>query len=217
MNADSFLQELDALKAERLAAIDGAGQSSLLGRASGDAKAMLQVALANEIGVCELAAAWTPSTPEVDVKIAFARQAGDEAGHFELVGDRLMALGFDPEGFRPPGPNPLFDYLRSLSTTVERVAAGLYTLESIAYVVNENFIDFCSQRGDAETVRIYRQYIQPDERRHYGLGRRLLAEYATDAESQARAREAVRRVFELATAARVQAAARLGTACIPGC
>ena len=217
MNADTFLQELDALKADRLAPIVAAGRSSLLGPASGDAKAMLQVALANEINVCELAAAWTPSTSEIDVKIAFARQAGDEAGHFELVGDRLLALGFDPEGFRPPGANPLFEYLRGLSSTVERVAAGLYTLESIAYAVNEDFIDFCSQRGDAETVRIYSKYIQPDEKRHYMLGRRLLAEYATDASSQTRAREVVGRVFEMATAGRTQAAARLGTSCLPGC
>jgi uncharacterized ferritin-like protein (DUF455 family) len=217
MNADTFLQELDGLKAGRLAAIVGAGQTSLSGAESGDTKAMLKIALANEINVCELAAAWTPSTPEVDVKIAFARQAGDEAGHFELVGDRLMALGFDTDGFRLPGANPLFEYLRGLSSTVERVAAGLYTLESIAYAVNENFIDFCSQRGDAETVRIYRKYIQPDEQRHYGLGRQLLAEYATDAGSQTRAREVVGRVFEMATAARAQAAARLGTSCLPGC
>ncbi len=49
---------------------------------------MLQVALANEISVSELAAAWMPSTQEVDVKIALARQAGDEAGHFQLVADR---------------------------------------------------------------------------------------------------------------------------------
>lgn len=217
MNADGFLQELDALKAERLAAIVGAGQLSLLGQASGDAKAMLQVALTNEINVCELAAAWTPSTPEVDVKIAFARQSGDEAGHFELVGGRLAAMGFDVDGFRPPGASPLFDYLRSLPTTVERVAAGLYTLESIAYAVNEDFIDFCSQRGDAGTVRIYREYIQPDEQRHYRLGRKLLAKYATEAASQARAKEAVGRVLEIATAARAQAAARLGTACLPGC
>ncbi len=217
MNADAFLQELDAFKAERLSPIVGAGQTSLLGPASGDAKAMLQVALANEISVCELAAAWTPSTPEVDVKIALARQAGDEAGHFQLVADRLVALGFDLESFRPPGPNPLFDYLRGLSTTVERVAAGLFTLESMAYAVNENFMAFCSQRGDAQTVRIYRKYIQPDEQRHHRLGRQLLAKYATEPGSQVRAKEVVEKVLEIAMAARAQAAARLGAACLPGC
>jgi uncharacterized ferritin-like protein (DUF455 family) len=217
MNAETFLQEMDALKAERLAIIVGAGQSSVLSPASGDAKAMLQVALANEINACELAAAWTPSTPEVDVKLAFARQSGDEAGHFELVGRRLAAFGFDLEGYRPPGVNPLFEYLSSLSSTVERVAAGLYTLESIAYAVNQNFMDFCDQHGDAETVRIYHDYIQPDERRHYALGRQLLAKYATGPGSQARAREAVGKVLDIAIATRAQAAARLGTACLPGC
>jgi uncharacterized ferritin-like protein (DUF455 family) len=178
---------------------------------------MLQLALANEISVSEMAAAWMPSTPEVDVKIALARQAGDEARHFELVADRLVALGFELAGFQPPGANPLSDYLRGLSTTVERVAAGLFTLESIAYEVNENFMAFCGRRGDAETVRIYREYIQPDELRHHKLVRQLLAKYAREPESQQRAKEAVGRVLEIATAARAQAAARMGTACFPGC
>jgi uncharacterized ferritin-like protein (DUF455 family) len=217
MDASSFVQELDAFKAERLAPIIGASQTSLLGGAAGDAEKMLQVALVNEISVSELAAAWMPSTPEVDVKIALARQAGDEAGHFQLVADRLVDLGFELAGFRPPGANPLFDYLRGLSTTVERVAAGLFTLESIAYAVNENFMAFCHQRGDAETVRIYREYIQPDELRHHRLGRQLLVKYAADPESQQRAKEVVGRVLEIATAVRAQAAARMGTACLPGC
>jgi uncharacterized ferritin-like protein (DUF455 family) len=217
MMADIFLQELDVIKAERIAAITRAGQTSLRGGAPGEAKAMLQIALANEINVCELAAAWLPSTPEVDVKIALARQAGDEAGHFQLVADRLLALGFNSDEFRPPGAHPLFDYLRGLSGTVERVAAGLFTLESIAYAVNENFMAFCSQRGDAETVRLYREYIQPDEQRHHGLGRKLLAKYATQAQLQARAKEVVDKVFELASATRAQTAARLGAACLPGC
>ena len=217
MDAIAFVQELDAFKVERLAPIVGAGQTSLLGGAPGDAKKMLQVALANEISVSELAAAWMPNTPEVDVKIAFARQAGDEAGHFELVAERLVALDFDIAGFRPPGANPLFDYLRSLSTTVERVAAGLFALESIAYAVNENFMAFCDRRGDAGTVRIYREFIQPDEQRHQQLGRQLLVKYAADSISQDRARSAVGRVLEIAAAARAQAAERIGSACFPGC
>src|SRR5262245_43348697 len=187
MEADAFLQALDAFRAQRLAPVVGAGRTSLADGASVDARTMLQIALANEIGVSELAAAWMPGTPEVEVKIALARQSGDEAGHFELVADRLAALGFDLTSFRPPAANPLFDYLRGLATTVERLAGGLYTLESIAYAVNENFMAFCQQRGDTETVRIYREYIQPDELRHHQLGRQLLAKYAADPQSQQRA------------------------------
>ena len=215
--ANGFVQELEAFERERLALITGAGQTSLEGDTAGDSKQLLQIALGNEISVSELAAAWMPSTAELDVKIAFARQVGDEAGHFQLVADRLRALDFDVAGFRVPGPNPLFEYLRGLTTTVERVAGGLFALESIAYAVNQNFMAWCAQRGDDETVRIYREYIQPDELHHHELGRDLLAIYAIDAAAQTRAREVVGRVFEIASAARSQAAVKLGTACFPGC
>jgi uncharacterized ferritin-like protein (DUF455 family) len=218
MDASRLVRELEGFKAERLLPIVGAGLTSLADDGSrGEAKTLLQAALANEIGVSELAAAWMPSTAEIDVKLAFARQAGDEAAHFQLVADRLSALGFDVATFRMPGENPLFDYLRGLSTTVERIAAGLFTLESIAYAVNENFMRFCAQRGDAETVRIYREYIQPDERTHQELGQRLLAKHATTPAHERLARETVGRVMDIATAARAKVALRMGSACFPGC
>ena len=218
MDPTAFVQELEAFKAERLAPIVGAGQTALAEHASGgDPKELLRVALVNEISVAELAAVWIPRTPEVDVKIAFARQAGDEAGHFQLVAQRLAALGFDAAAFAPPPDNALFTYMKGLETTVERIAAGLVTLESIAYGVNENFMALCASRGDAETVRIYRDYIQPDERAHQQLGQSLLAKYATTPELQTLARATVARVLEIATAARAQAAAKLGTAAFPGC
>ena len=212
----AFVDELEYWKSQRLAPIVGAGRMSLGGDAQGDPTQLLQVALANEINVSELAAAWMPTTRELDVKLAFARQAGDEAGHFQLVADRLTALGFDVATFAQTD-NPLFQYLRGLTSTVARIAAGLFTLESIAYGVNENFMALCERRGDAETVRIYREYIQPDERAHQQLGQRLLAKYATTPELQEIARDTVTRVFEIASATRASAAARLGTACIPGC
>jgi hypothetical protein len=76
---------------------------------------------------------------------------------------------------------------------------------------------FCEQRGDAETVRIYREYIQPDERAHQQLGQRLLAKYAVTPELEQLARDTVSRLLEIAGATRASAAARLGTACFPGC
>jgi uncharacterized ferritin-like protein (DUF455 family) len=182
-----------------------------------DSQRLLQVALANEINVSELAARWMPTTRELDVKLAFARQAGDEAGHFQLVAERLAALGFDVAAFAPPAPNALFAYLHSLDGTIERIAAGLYALEAVAYAVNESFIAYCARRGDDETVRIYREYIQPDERAHHELGKRLLAKYARTPEQQALARATAAKVIELATVTRAKAAETLGVACFPGC
>jgi uncharacterized ferritin-like protein (DUF455 family) len=212
----AWLDELEAFKSQRLDPLLGAGRMSLAGEPGGDPTQLLQIALANEINVSELAAAWMPTTREIDVKLAFARQAGDEAGHFQLVSDRLAALGFDVASFAP-ADNPLFQYLRGLSSTVERIAAGLFTLESIAYGVNENFMALCERRGDHETVRIYREYIQPDEQHHQQLGQRLLVKYATTPELQDVARTTVGRLLEIAGATRASAAARLGTACFPGC
>ncbi len=217
MDSIAFVTELEAFKAERLGPILGAGQLALGSPSSTEPRQLLQVALANEISVSDLAALWIPSTHEVDVKIAFARQTGDEANHFNLVADRLAALGFDVAAWTPPADNALFAYLKSLVTTVERIAAGLFTLESIAHGVNENFMAYCASKGDDETVRIYREYIQPDELAHQRLGAALLAKYATTAELQAAARGAVSRVLEIATAARAKAAVNLGTACFPGC
>ena len=214
MEPSAFVVDLERFKSERLTPILAAGQTTLTG---GDPQQLLQVALANEISVSELAAIWIPTTREIDVKLAFARQAGDEANHFQLVADRLSALGFDAAAFQPPPDNALFTYLKTLESTVQRIAAGLFTLEAIAYGVNENFMAYCASRGDDETVRIYREYIQPDERAHQQLGGVLLAKYCATSEVQDVARATVGKVLEIAAAARAQAATRLGTACFPGC
>ena len=213
MDGTAFVIELEAAKAARLAPIVDAGRAST----TGDARQLLQVALANEINVSELAAAWMPSTPELDVKLAFARQAGDEAGHFQLVADRLATLGFDVSTFVQPPENALFHYLRSLHSTVERIAAGLVGLEAVAYAANEEFMAYCAAQGDDETVRIYREYIQPDERAHQQLGQRLLAKYATTPELQRLATDTVMTVLEIAATSRARAAERLGATCLPGC
>lgn len=209
-----FADELAAHAHDRLAQIIDAGRDA---SGAADSRALLQVALANEIAVSELAAAWVGTTPELDVRLAFARQAGDEAGHFQLVAERLRALGFDPDGFAPPPANPLFQHLAALEGTVERVAAGLYALESIAYGVNEHFIAYCRARGDAETVRLYETIIQPEEREHQAIGRALLDKHAATADARARALATVDRVLELARGSRAAAATRLGVACLPGC
>jgi hypothetical protein len=218
MDSRSFVRELEAFKAERLRPISEAGRIALAGEGpmvGGDK--LLEVALANEISVSDLAARWMPNTREVDVKIAFARQSGDEAGHFQLVAERLAKLGFDFDNYQPPPANPLFEYLRTLDLTVERIAAGLFTLEAIAYDVNESFIAYCQKQGDRETVRIYRDIIQPEERAHEALGRELLAKYAVDGTLQLRAKEVVAKVLEIASSSRAKAAEKLGTACFPGC
>jgi hypothetical protein len=222
MDSKTFVKELEATNQAALAEI---GQTSLSAGEPAAASAeavtkvprLLQIALANEISVSELAAAWMPSTPEADVKITLAQQVGDEADHFRLVEGRLNALGVSTAEFIPPALNPLFAYLRSLETTVERIAAGPFTLESIAFQVNDQFMKFCEALGERETVLLYQSRIQPDEMHHHRLGASLLEKYAITPEAQQRARQAAAKTLELARQMRLLTAQKLGTACFPGC
>jgi uncharacterized ferritin-like protein (DUF455 family) len=180
---------------------------------------LLKVALKNEIEATEIAARWLVAESDVDVKLAFARQVGDEAKHYRLIAERLRDLGFDPGAVDPlaKGFGPLFNYLDSLTTTVERVAAGQFTREAIAVVKNRQFIEFCERAGDATTATLYRDIIEPDERYHHDLGRRLLLRLATTPEAQDAARRVARRTLELAEELQVKALAAAGIHHAPGC
>src|SRR5689334_21211606 len=102
---------------------------------------LLRIALRNELEAAEVAAAWLVDPAELDVKLALARQCGDEAKHYGWIAERAHQLGDDLEGFDPraPAPSPLSAYLRSLGSTVERAAAGPFTREAIALVRNQVF------------------------------------------------------------------------------
>jgi 1,2-phenylacetyl-CoA epoxidase catalytic subunit len=180
---------------------------------------LLKVALRNEIEATEIAARWLVATPDVEVKMAFARQAGDEAKHYRMIAERLGELGFDARGFDPlaQGFGPLFQYLDSLGTTVERVAAGQFTREAIAVVKNRQFIEFCERAGDRVTAALYRDVIEPDEHFHHQLGRSLLLKLAASPEAQEAARRAAARTLALAEELQGAALRTAGIHHAPGC
>jgi uncharacterized ferritin-like protein (DUF455 family) len=217
MNVESFLAELDAQNAAALERI--ATGTAREPSAEVTVARLLGLALKNELEATECAAMWLASTPEVDVKLALARQAGDEAKHFRLIADRLGQLGapVDVAAFQAGSRSPLLAYLATLEGTVERVAAGQFTREALAVVRNEEFIRFCEAQGDAETAALYRDVIQPDEKHHHELGRRLLARLATDVAAQDSARATSRRTLELAEELQEIARLKMGVSRAPGC
>jgi 1,2-phenylacetyl-CoA epoxidase catalytic subunit len=180
---------------------------------------LLTIALKNEIEATEIAARWLVATDEVDVKLALARQVGDEAKHYRMIAERLRELGVDSKRVNPlaKGWGPLFQFLDTLPTTVERVAAGQFTREAIAVVKNRQFIDFCDRAGDPRTASLYRDVIEPDERYHHELGRTLLLRLATTAPAQDAARRAARRTLELAEELQTAAFRTAGIHHAPGC
>jgi uncharacterized ferritin-like protein (DUF455 family) len=217
MDVERFVDELEQ---ENRALLDALAAKSAAGDAPAlDVAALLKLALRNEYEATELAAAWLVDTAELDAKLAFARQCGDEAKHYRWIEERLRALGHDASGFDPaaPGPSPLLAHLRTLRSTVERAAAGPFTREAIAVARNHVFADFCEQRGDHETAALYRDRIQPDEQHHHELGRRLLLKYATTPEAQSRARAAAQSTLRIADEAQELARLKAGVSRAPGC
>jgi bacterioferritin (cytochrome b1) len=219
MTAEEFVARLDAENQRLLWLL--APDETLRPEVEGNLNVLnlLKVALKNEIEATEIAARWLVTTDDVAVKLAFARQVGDEAKHYRMIADRLRALGFDPAGFDPlaKGYGPLFTYLTTLESTVERVAAGQFTREAIAVVKNRQFIEFCEHAGDRETATMYRDVIEPDERYHHELGRSLLLRLATTPEAQTAATAAARRTLALAEELQQAALSTAGIHHAPGC
>jgi hypothetical protein len=134
-----------------------------------------------------------------------------------LIQKRLGELGVDTEGFDPSPRSPMLVYLTSLTSTVERVAAGQFAREALAVVRNDEFVRFCISRGDEATAGLYREIIQPDERHHHELGRALLGKLAVTEAAQKAARRAARRTLELAEELQEIARMKRGISRAPGC
>ena len=219
MTAEEFVRDLDARNQAILKRL--APDATLKPEVEGDLTVLnlLKVALKNEIEATEIAARWQVTTDDVDVKMAFARQAGDEAKHYRMIADRLRELGFEAAGFNPlaKGYGPLFQYLETLKTTVERVAAGQFTREAIAVVKNRQFIEFCDRAGDKTTATLYRDVIEPDEYFHHQLGRSLLLRFAITPDDQEAARRAAARTMSLAEEIQLAALKTAGIHHAPGC
>jgi hypothetical protein len=215
MSPDAFLAELDAQNASALdrIAIAAAREPA----ADLTVARLLFLALKNELEATECAAGWIATTRAVDVKLALARQAGDEAKHFRLIEKRLAELGVDTSTYDPGPRSPLLQYLGGLESTVERVAAGQFTREALAVVRNDEFIRFCVARGDETTAALYRDVIQPDEQHHHELGRTLLAKFAISDGDREAARRASAGTLDLAEELQEVARLKLGISRAPGC
>jgi len=216
--AQDFVRELDGMVAARLDALRAAALSSEPAPELG-VKELLASALKKELEASEEAAMWMARETDVDVKLALARQCGDEAKHYRLIEQRLRELGADPSKMQPlsEGYSPMYAFLAALETTVERVAAGPFAREALAKVTNQVFIEFCESRQDHATARLYRDVIQPDEAHHHEMGRRLLERFAVTEEDQKRARRAVDRTLEIASELQELVRLKKGIARAPGC
>ncbi len=200
MDSKAFVKSL-VDEMQRL--FDGLGEHGALEAESGgqvEIRTLLKLAMTSELEASEIAAHWLPSTKEIEAKTLFAEQCSDEMRHYNLIQARVGALGEDMSVFDPlaDGYSPLYHYLQSLQSTVERVAAGPFACEAVAEVRNNQFIAFCHSIGDTKTARLYEEVIQPEEVHHHRRGREFLEKHATTPELQELAATAMRSSLAIA-------------------
>ena len=218
-DARAFVDEMRQYVADKLASLDLLKDEEPGTADRQEVIRRLKVALKNELEAAELAAVWIPSTPEIDVKLALARQAGDEARHYHLIEKHLEAMGVSLAGFEPAaeGYGPMYNLLRGFDSTVERLAGAHFTREALALKKNDQFIEFCERAGAQETADLYRKHIQPDEGWHVDIGHRFLQRYASSEEDQGKARRAVEAVLDLAVKVQRKQFQELKLSHAPGC
>ena len=199
MDGPEFVAGLVAEMQELFAGLGEQGALEAESQGRVEIPTLLRLAQRSELEAAELAAAWLPTTPDLEVKMLFAEQCADEMKHYRLIGDRLAELGEAGIAFDPAeGYGPLYSYLLALASAVERVAAGPFAREAIAEVRNAQFIDFCERSGDAATARLYRDVIQPEEVHHHRRGREVLERLCADDTAQRLAATAVRSTLAIA-------------------
>jgi hypothetical protein len=78
-----------------------------------------------EVRLMEVAAAWTPTTPEMEVKVLFGRHIWDFARHADALGKRTFELRRpEQHSLRPVEPYArLLDDVGALTGTAERLSA----------------------------------------------------------------------------------------------
>lgn len=215
----SFVQDLEDYVDQKLSSLDLLKEPAIGSVDPSEIVRRLKIALKNELEASEIAALWMPTTLETEVKLALARQVGDEAKHYRLIEQHLEYMGVDLRDFNPgaDGYGPMFQLLAGFQTTVERIGAAQFTRESLALKKNEQFIEFCEAAGDHATAALYREHIQPDEQWHVQLGRTVLEKYANTPELQLQARRAVEAVLDLAIKIQNKQLKEMRVSHAPGC
>lgn len=131
-----------------------------------------------EVRLMELAAAWTPTTPEMEVKVMFGRHIFDFAQHADALGKRTFELR-QPMHYtvRPDDVAAVIDREAAAVATAERIDA-LY--DKLLPLVEKRYREYLADTDpilDEPSIIIIERILQ-DVARHRGDARNVRAEVA---------------------------------------
>jgi hypothetical protein len=195
--SETFVTELDAKNQERIQRVIDA-LSAGLAKEGFEVTDVLRLVYKATIEAAEVAALWVSDCEELEMKLSLAEQCGDGSRQCRQLAARLAELGTPAYDPREGGYSKLFAFLRSLQTAEERSAAGYVTAKALSMARLGHLAAFVTAKGDADTARLLTEGLLAQEQRYYEEGKRLLAEAATNEESQARGRRSAYRTIDLA-------------------
>jgi hypothetical protein len=159
----------------------------------------LQFGVVMERKAAEVSAPWVARLPELELQHCLSEYVSNELKHASILRTRVSELNGDPDAL---WLNPLdelkelWDFHASLASFCELFASVQYGHEEFFPRTSKSFIERV-EPIDPTTAAIYRDTLLADEESHEWLAPEILRRYATDALTQQRCLEALKKGCEL--------------------
>lgn len=159
----------------------------------------LQFGVVMERKAAEVTAPWVSKIPDLDLQQPMSEYVVNELKHTSILRKRITELNGDPDAlWNAPLKElkELWDFHSSLGSLCELIASVQFGHEEFFPRTSKSFIERVTPI-DPTTASIYRDTLLADEAGHEWIAPEILRRYATDAESQQKCLEALKKGCEL--------------------
>lgn len=159
----------------------------------------LQFGVVMERKAAEVTAPWVGKIPDLDLQQPMSEYVVNELKHTAILRKRIGELHGDPDGlWNDPLPElkELWDFHAGLGSLCELIASVQFGHEEFFPRTSRSFIERV-EPIDPLTASIYRDTLLADEAGHEWIAPEILSRYATDAATQEKCLEALKKGCEL--------------------
>ena len=159
----------------------------------------LQFGVVMERKAAEVTARWVGQIPDLDLQQPMSEYVVNELKHTSILRQRIKELNGDPDVlWNEPLPElkELWDFHASLTSLCELIASVQFGHEEFFPRTSKSFIERVAPI-DPKTASIYRDTLLADEAGHEWIAPEILSRYATDAATQQKCLEALKKGCEL--------------------
>lgn len=159
----------------------------------------LQFGVVMERKAAEVTAPWVSKIPDLELQQHMSEYVVNELKHSAILRKRIAELNGDPDAlWNQPLKElkELWDFHASVGSLCELIASVQFGHEEFFPRTSKSFIERVAPI-DPATAAIYRDTLLADEAGHEWIAPEILKRYATDAETQEKCLEALKKGCEL--------------------